>query len=174
MPIKLIDTHEDAVNIHLPKSLEYRLPFGLLGSYYRGEIHRPPGCVGEGVPDDKSVGHHILSITGMFGAGEPAPPFDQGIWIGNHKYECEEVLGMHMRADRDQEMLICGVESLNGQRPFPSLVRNFTEMTDLKVPVLGHGQVARFHGCSTAGARRSPPTCRRWRPAGATPRARSR
>ena len=147
MPIKLIDTHEDAVNIHLPKTLPYHLPFGLLKNYYGGEIHRPPGVVGDGVPDDKSVGHYLLSITGMFGDGPVGPPFDQGIWLGAHKYpNCEDILGMHMRIERDQELLICGVESINGQRPYPSLLRNFTEMTDLKMPVIAHGQVARFHG----------------------------
>lgn len=146
MPIKLIDTHEDAVNILLPKSLSYHLPFNMLRQYYHGEIHRPPGNVGEGVPDDGSVGHYVYSITSMFGKKPPEYPFDQGIWIGAHKYACHEVLGMHMRGDQDQEFLISGCESINANRPFPSLVRNFTEMTDLKVPTIAHGQVAKFHG----------------------------
>lgn len=146
MPIKLIDTHQDAVNIMLPRSLPYHLPFNMLKQYYRGEIHRPPGMIGEGPPADGSVGHYIFSITGMFGDKPPIHPFDQGIWVGNHKYDCSEVLGMHMRGERDQEFMICGVESINCQRPFPSLLRNFTEMTDLKVPTVAHGQVAKHHG----------------------------
>lgn len=146
MPVKLIDTHEDAVNIHLPQTLPYHLPYNMLRQYYRGEIHRPPGVVGEGKPTDGTVGHYLLSITGMFGDGQLSPPFDQGLWIGNYKYPCEESLGMHMRGDRDQEFLICGIESINCQRPYPSLVRNFTEMTDLKVPTVSHGTVAKVHG----------------------------
>jgi hypothetical protein len=71
--------------------------------------------------------------------------FEQGVWLGEHHYDCLDALGAHFRADHDQEFVVYGVESLNGHRPIISAIRNFTEMKDFRIPVAGHCQVGQAH-----------------------------
>lgn len=160
--IRLLDTGEDAVNIDLHVSLPYHLPFDMLGAYYDGHIHRRLETVNGRKPD--RVGHEILPITGMFGSWENLEGswFEQGVHVGAHHYDCREVLGMHMRGDREQEFVIYAVESVNGCRPTASVVRNFTDPTDLKIPVAGHNQVAQAHNWRSTISRNLPKIENNW------------
>ena len=148
----LIDTGEDAVNINLGRSLDYHIPFDCLKKYYDGGIHRPPHKVGD-LAESKRVGHEIFSIVGMF--EKPGEPFslegtwlNDGVFIGQYHYDCREVLGGHIRGGitDEQEFVVTSVESVNGSRPYANSIRNFTKMTDFKLPMSGEHQVARAHG----------------------------
>ena len=145
--LTVIDTKEDVVNINLGINIPFHIPYHSLRHYYEGGLHRPPGYVGQGGGNSGRSGHEIYSIVGMLGEQEDLEGtwFSDGVWINGRQHECRDILGAHIRGEQDQEFMICAVESLNGNRPTPTMVRNFTEMTDYKMPIVGHAQVARAH-----------------------------
>jgi len=149
----LLITHEDAININLGMPLAYHLPFSCLQAYYDGGIHRPLAVVGS-VAARSRVGHEFYPNVGMFlppGEGSPGEPFSpdswlaEGVCIDQNKYDVRDVIGAHIKTVEGQEMVFTAVESVNGQRPFATSIRNFTQTTDFLPKVTLEQTTARVH-----------------------------
>ena len=161
----LLDTHEDVVNIDLGISGPFHIPFHCLQRYYDGGIHRPEGKVGQGRGNCDAIGHEIVSLVDMFPRSDlKGSWFENGVWIGPHHYDCYEALGMHSRCGPGacQELLVYTIDSVNANRPVAGVMRNFTEMTDFKIPVESIGKVAKYHGWSKTIAANLPKIKHSW------------
>lgn len=171
---RLLNTHEDMVNINLNVSLPYHLPFDTLPAYYAGGIHRPPAKVGD--PGNvKHVGHEMYSIVGMFEDGRPVEPENalKGSWLEGQEveiagffYEPQDCLGAHVKGGEgggaDDEFIIHAIESVNNSRPLVASIRNFTRRSDFKLPMEHSSLVARVHGWKLKIAHNLPHMHRSW------------
>ena len=164
----LIDTREDAVNIDLGVAMPNHLPFEHLHLYYDGAISRPPGRVGQDEgKSPRAMGHSAILVTQAFGETTEEQlkdtPFDQGVFVGKDRHKCTDMLGAHMRlGPQQQEFIIWGLEAVQDNRPSISFIRNFTEMTDMKLQVASSDGAAKYGNWKQTVAANLPQIVHSW------------